>query len=143
MGKFAWHASIGWACALTLAEIAPDRANAILARGLAYGQSRVVCGVHWKSDVEAGRVVGASTVSRLRAGAVFAAQLSAARKEIAAARAAGLKSPLDCPRKRKLSRAGNSATACLWHPSHCTGFSRAKDASLADRMSSHDEVRFP
>ena len=76
------HASIGWAWALALAEIAPDRANAILARGLAYGQSRVVCGVHWKSDIEAGRVVGASTVSRLHADPVFAAQLAAARKEV-------------------------------------------------------------
>jgi len=90
------HSSIGWAWALALAEIAPDRANAILARGLAFGQSRVVCGVHWKSDVEAGRVVGASVVSRLHADPVFTAQLAAARKEIERARAAGLKSPLDC-----------------------------------------------
>lgn len=90
------HSSIGWAWALALAEIAPDRANPILARGLAFGQSRVVCGVHWKSDVEAGRVVGASVVSRLHAAPVFAAQLAAARKEIEGARAAGLNSPLDC-----------------------------------------------
>jgi acid phosphatase (class A) len=90
------HASIGWAWALVLAEIAPDRANAILPRGLAFGESRVVCGVHWKSDVEAGRVAGASVVSRLHADPVFAAQLTAARKEIEGARAAGLKSPLDC-----------------------------------------------
>jgi len=90
------HASVGWAWALALAEIAPDRANAILARGLAFGQSRVVCGVHWKSDVAAGRVVGASVVSRLHADPVFAAQLAAARKEIGAARSAGAKSPLDC-----------------------------------------------
>lgn len=90
------HASIGWAWALVLAEIAPDRVNAILARGLAYGQSRVVCGVHWKSDVEAGRVVGASVVSRLHADPVFAAQLAGARKEIEGARTAGVKSPLDC-----------------------------------------------
>jgi len=90
------HASIGWAWALVLAEIAPDRVNAVLARGLAYGRSRVVCGVHWKSDVEAGRVVGASVVSRLHADPVFTAQLAAARKEIEGARAAGLKSPPDC-----------------------------------------------
>jgi acid phosphatase (class A) len=90
------HASIGWAWALTLAEIAPARADAVLARGLAFGQSRVVCGVHWKSDVDAGRVVGAAVVSRLHADPVFAAQLSAARKEIEAARSAGAKSPLDC-----------------------------------------------
>ena len=90
------HASIGWAWALSLAEIAPDRADAILARGLAFGQSRVVCGVHWKSDVEAGRVVGAAVVSRLHADKVYAAQLAAARREIDAARSAGLSSPLDC-----------------------------------------------
>ena len=90
------HSSIGWAWALVLAEIAPDRVNALLPRGLAFGQSRVVCGVHWKSDIEAGRVVGASVVSRLHANPVFAAQLAAARKEIDSARAAGLKSPLDC-----------------------------------------------
>ena len=90
------HAAIGWAWALALAEIAPDRVNDILARGIAYGQSRVVCGVHWQSDVEAGRVLGASVVSRLHADPVFAAQLDLAREEIEAARAAGLKSPLDC-----------------------------------------------
>ena len=90
------HSSVGWAWALVLAEIAPDRVNDILARGLAFGQSRVVCGVHWKSDVEAGRVVGAAAVSRLHADPVFAAQLLAARTEIEAARAAGLKSPQDC-----------------------------------------------
>ena len=90
------HSSIGWAWALVLAEIAPDRVNALLPRGLAFGQSRVVCGVHWKSDVEAGRLVGASVVSRLHADPVFAAQLAAARKEIESARAAGLKSHLNC-----------------------------------------------
>lgn len=90
------HSSIGWAWALVLAELAPDRADALYARGLSFGQSRVVCGVHWQSDVEAGRVIGAATVSRLHANSVFLAQMAAAREEIAAARAAGAKSPLDC-----------------------------------------------
>jgi len=90
------HASIGWAWALTVAEVAPDRADAILARGYAYGQSRVVCGVHYPSDVEAGRVIGAATVSRLHANPVFQAQVAEARKEVEAARAAGAKSPFDC-----------------------------------------------
>lgn len=95
------HASIGWAWALALAEIAPDRADAVLARGYAYGESRVVCRVHWKSDVEAGRVVGAATIARLHAEPVFVAQMAEARKEIAAARAAGARSPLDCEAERR------------------------------------------
>ena len=100
------HSSIGWAWALVLAEIAPDRADAIFARGLAFGESRVVCGVHWRSDIEAGHVVGASTVSRLHADPVFAAQLDLARKEIEAARAAGAKSPLDCAAEAKALATG-------------------------------------
>jgi acid phosphatase (class A) len=100
------HSSIGWAWALVLAEIAPNSVDPILARGLAFGQSRVVCGVHWRSDVEAGRVVGASVVSRLHADPVFAAQLAAARKEIQSARAAGLKSPLDCAAEARALASG-------------------------------------
>ena len=90
------HASIGWAWALTLAELAPDREDAIFARGLAFAQSRIVCGVHWQSDVEAARIIGAATVSRLHADPVFVAQMAAARKEIEAARTARATSPLDC-----------------------------------------------
>jgi acid phosphatase (class A) len=100
------HASIGWAWALTLAEVAPDRADAILARGLAFGQSRVVCGVHYRSDVEAGRIVGAATVARLHADPVYAAQVAQARKEVEAVRAAGSKSPLDCVAEAKALATG-------------------------------------
>jgi len=90
------HASIGWAWALTLAQLDPERSDAIFRRGLAFGWNRVVCGVHWKSDVESGRVVGAATVARLQADPVFVAQLEEARKELAAARAAGSKPKADC-----------------------------------------------
>ncbi len=95
------HTSIGWAWALALAEVAPERADAILARGLAYGESRLVCGVHWKSDVDAGRVMGAATVARLHANPVFAAQVAGARKEFEAARAAGVKPSADCATETK------------------------------------------
>jgi len=90
------HSSIGWAWALVIAEAAPDRIDAILARGIAYGQSRVVCGVHWKSDLEAGRITGAATVSRLHSNPTFTAQVAEARKEIVAVRAAATKPQRDC-----------------------------------------------
>jgi acid phosphatase (class A) len=90
------HAAIGWAWALALAEAAPDQANAILKRGLEYGESRVVCGVHWASDIEAGRVIGAATIGRLHANPVFRAQLALAGEEIATARAAKTKPQADC-----------------------------------------------
>jgi acid phosphatase (class A) len=90
------HTSIGWAWALILSEIAPDRADAILARGRNYGESRLVCNVHWQSDILEGRFMGAAAVARLHGNAAFNKDLMAARKEIVAARKAGLHSSRDC-----------------------------------------------
>ena len=90
------HAALGWAWALVLAEIAPERTDALIARGLAFGQSRMICGVHWQSDVEAGRTMGAAAVARLHANEVFRAQLAAAKEEVQSARAAGKRPALDC-----------------------------------------------
>ncbi|HEX7616509.1 MAG TPA: phosphatase PAP2 family protein [Thermoanaerobaculia bacterium] len=90
------HSAAGWAWALVLAEAAPNRADAILARGRAFGQSRVVCNVHWQADVNEGRTLGAATVARLHADPGFRADLEAARQELAAVRARGLKPVRDC-----------------------------------------------
>ena len=80
------HTTGGWTYALILAELAPDRASEILERGREYGESRVVCGVHWVSDVEAGRTNGAGLVAALHADPGFTADLAAARAELAALR---------------------------------------------------------
>ncbi|RIX79061.1 acid phosphatase [Acidovorax cavernicola] len=80
------HSALGWAWALVLTEIAPERTDALLQRGRAFAQSRGICGVHWRSDIEAGRLIGAATVSRLHANPVFTAQMAAARQEVAQAR---------------------------------------------------------
>lgn len=75
------HTSIGWATALVLAEINPERQNEILKRGYEMGESRVICGYHFQSDVDAGRLTGAMTVARLHADPAFQAQLKKAKKE--------------------------------------------------------------
>jgi acid phosphatase (class A) len=90
------HTSIGWAWALVLAEASPDRSEAILARGRAFGESRLVCNVHWQSDVIEGRFIGAATVARLHAEPAFLADLEAAKNEIADARARHLPPQRDC-----------------------------------------------
>lgn len=90
------HAAIGWAWALVLAEIAPERQDALLARGREFGQSRVVCGVHWQSDVEAGRLVASGVVARLHADPAFRGDIEAARAELSGLRAGKLKPLLDC-----------------------------------------------
>ena len=81
------HTSIGWAWALVLAEIAPDRAEAILERGRAFGESRLVCNAHWASDVLEGRIVGTATVAREHASPEFRSDVEAAKGELEAVRA--------------------------------------------------------
>lgn len=90
------HTAIGWGWALILTELAPDRADELLARGRAFGESRNVCNVHWHSDVIAGRLVGAGAVARLHADAEFVAVMSAARTELKRARETGKAPGLDC-----------------------------------------------
>jgi acid phosphatase (class A) len=81
------HATLGWTVALLLAEMAPERAEAILLRGREFGDSRVICGVHYPSDVEAGRLAAAGLVARLHADPAFAAAFATARSALHAAQA--------------------------------------------------------
>lgn len=76
------HTSIGWATALVLAEINPERTQQIIERGYEYGQSRVIVGAHFQSDVDNGRVIGAATVAALHANENFQKQLAKAKKEL-------------------------------------------------------------
>jgi acid phosphatase (class A) len=90
------HTAAGWAWALILTEIAPERADEILARGRAFGESRNICNAHWHSDVIQGRFMGAAAVARLHADPAFRAELEAAISELAAARTKGLAPSHDC-----------------------------------------------
>lgn len=71
-----------------LAEAATDRAPALLAKGREYAESRVVCGVHFLSDVEAGRSIAAAVIGRLNADPVFQRDSEAARRERSAQQSA-------------------------------------------------------
>lgn len=78
------HAATAWAAALVLAEVRPASAAALFARGFEAGESRLVCGVHWASDVEAGRLVAGAAVARMHADPDFRGLLEAALREEAA-----------------------------------------------------------
>lgn len=84
------HATYGWATALVLAEIDPAHATAILARGRAYGESRVVCGVHTPSAVVEGRTDGAVLVAALHTVKDFRRDVDKARRELAGLKRAAL-----------------------------------------------------
>jgi acid phosphatase (class A) len=77
------HAAIGWMMALVLTDIAPAKADPLLKRGFDFGDSRVVCRVHWRSDVSAGRLMASAAYARLQSDPAFRAQRDLARAELA------------------------------------------------------------
>jgi acid phosphatase (class A) len=83
------HNTWGWTIGLIMAEVAPDRTTEILSRAKAFGEGRLVCGVHNLSAVEAGRMNGSIVVAALHGQEAFRKDLDAVRKEVAAARKSG------------------------------------------------------
>lgn len=75
------HTILGWSSALLLSEINPDRADTILTRGYMYGESRVIVGAHWQSDVDAGRLAASAAYARLHTSERFLEQMRLARQE--------------------------------------------------------------
>lgn len=90
------HTAVGWGIALILSEISPERADDLLARGRAFGESRTIVNHHWYSDVVWGRFMGAATVARIHAEPTFRADMDTARAEFAAIRAKNLPVARDC-----------------------------------------------
>jgi acid phosphatase (class A) len=83
------HGSLGWMAGLVVAQLAPDHASQILARGRAYGESRIVCGLHNLSAIEAARTNAAGVFAALQGVPEFSEAMATARKELDAARASG------------------------------------------------------
>ena len=98
------HSARGWGWALVLAEISPERQGAILRRGYELGQSRVICGVHWQSDVESARIAAGAVIVQLHHDPEFMRTLVAAKREIARLREPEAKQAyaLQTPEIRKL-----------------------------------------
>jgi acid phosphatase (class A) len=71
-----------------LTELAPDRGAALINWGLAFGDSRVICGFHYPTDVTAGRLAAGALLARLHANEAFKADLAQAGREVQAARTA-------------------------------------------------------
>lgn len=75
------------------AALEPQRATEVRRIAHEIGLSRLVCGMHYPSDVAAGEVLGKAVFDAAAATPGFDADLAAARVELAAVRATGLTSP--------------------------------------------------
>lgn len=86
-------ASVGAAYGEVFARLVPDRAVEAREMGRQIGISRLVCAMHYPSDVEAGRTLGVAVVAAEVADPAFAPAIKAARADLDRVRATGLTSP--------------------------------------------------
>lgn len=86
-------ATVGAAYGEAIAALNPDHAPEATRIGHEIAVSRMVCGMHYPSDVAEGEKLGRAAFLQIAATTTYQADAVVAREEIARARAAGLTSP--------------------------------------------------
>jgi acid phosphatase (class A) len=77
------HSSRGWMFALTLATIAPEKAELLFGRAHQYARNRVICGHHWKTDIDASLMLASGIFAAIVCTDAYQEQLKKARAEYA------------------------------------------------------------
>ena len=76
------HAALAFSTGVVLAALIPGKSQAILARAKDYAENRLVCGMHFRSDIAAGQDLGTVVAVRLMQDPGFAREMDAARAEL-------------------------------------------------------------
>lgn len=76
------HATVGAMMSILLAQMVPEQHQELFELGWEFGEDRVISGVHFPSDVEAGRILGTMLVGAMQQDARFRADFAAARREL-------------------------------------------------------------
>jgi acid phosphatase (class A) len=79
------HATMAYTIAPVLEALMPAKAQAIAQRADDYAYSRLVCEVHYRSDLRAGQLLGTWTATTLLRDPALQSSFEAARQELAAA----------------------------------------------------------
>lgn len=74
--------TVGYLTAIMLAGMVPEKATALFARGHEFGDDRVILGVHFPSDVEAGRLAATALAAVLMQDAAFMREFGEAKSEL-------------------------------------------------------------
>ena len=75
------HTILAWSMALLLIEVNPTAQDALLKYAYEWGQSRVIAGFHWQSDVDASKVLVSGAFASLHSDETFLADMRKARAE--------------------------------------------------------------
>jgi len=76
------HAAFGWLAGIVLADMVPEKREQIMNRAREYGLNRVIGGVHFPSDIEAGRILAVACAVEMRHSLAFLADFAKARSEV-------------------------------------------------------------
>jgi len=79
------HTTVGYLMGLALIDLAPERRDEILARADDYGHNRLVCGVHFPSDIVAARLVAYAVHAIMELDPDYRKMVAAARAELRSA----------------------------------------------------------
>ena len=79
------HATVGTLMAIVLSNMVPEKRAELMARGWEYANNRVIGGIHYRSDIEAGRIAGSLIAEAIWNQSDFAAEFAAAKAELRAA----------------------------------------------------------
>ncbi|SFC78074.1 acid phosphatase (class A) [Polaromonas sp. OV174] len=76
------HATFSYLSAIVLAELVPEKRTQIFDRAREFGDNRVLGGVHYPSDIEAGRQLATLIAVEIQDHPLYQADFSAARVEL-------------------------------------------------------------
>lgn len=77
------HATRGMLLAIIVAQLSPENEAAVMTRGWELGWARVIAGVHYPSDIVAGRVLGKALARAMMSNPAFRQDFEKARSEVA------------------------------------------------------------
>jgi acid phosphatase (class A) len=80
------HSAYGYTTAYLLAALAPEKRDALLVRADEFARQRMVCGVHFRTDIDAGRQAARWIVARMSGSQEYADDFAAAEMELLEAR---------------------------------------------------------
>jgi acid phosphatase (class A) len=76
------HSTTGYVYTVILSMMVPEKAQALFDRAAIYGRNRVIAGVHFPTDVEAGKISAAVIVNALIQQPLFMRDFERAKKEV-------------------------------------------------------------
>jgi acid phosphatase (class A) len=79
------HTTLGTLMGVVLSNMVPEKKTAIMTRAWEYGHNRVVGGIHYSTDIEAGRISGMVIAQTIMTHDDYKAEFEAAKTELRAA----------------------------------------------------------